>query len=314
MSDYFRNAWLCFRHWLFKRILRKHDFGNPLFTEDFYHPTFSVSDRDLTSPDMITLKDNVEVKAGKLLLHVRHENKEFSNWWGTKIIAWSIGSIDFKNKAYPFGIWSVKCKLPNDINGWPAIWLLRERHPEAVTKIDLGKGQKTSWNELFLPDWINQRVELNWYAWYENTVIGFISAVDRANQRITIDREVTGLQEKIIFVSPDHITPEVDLMEIIHGKIQQTVHFGYSSQVYKTDEWNVKRGKPVFNREYEFSVEITKTGYKFYIDRILTGVLTKKNSISEAPAYLIINNAKQEGITTGQNSVFEISWIGFYKR
>lgn len=80
-----------------------------------------MSDRNLYGADMITLKDNVEVKDGKLLLHTKYENIEFSSWWGTQKKTWSIGSLDFKNNAYPYGIWSVKCKLPDDKDAWPAI-------------------------------------------------------------------------------------------------------------------------------------------------------------------------------------------------
>lgn len=144
-------------------ICRRIDFGSSTFVEDFNHPTFSVSDRTLYSENMITLKDNVEVKEDKLLLHVRYGNKEFSSWWGTKLKTWSIGLVECKKRSYPYGIWSVECKLPNDNDGLPAVWLLRERHPEPETKIDLGKGQKTAEHELFLPEWTNQRDELvNW--------------------------------------------------------------------------------------------------------------------------------------------------------
>lgn len=145
-------------------------------------------------------------------------------------------------------------------------------------------------------------------------MVGYISEMDKVNRKITADRSIPDTEGKKIFVSPDHITPEVDIMEIIHGKIQQTIHYGYSIQEYRTTEWNVKRGKPNLTKEYEFSVELTKTGYKFYIDRVLTGVLTDKKAIAGAGAYLILNSAKQNGVTTGENSVFEISEVKFYEK
>lgn len=314
MKDWLINAWLWLKFKLLKNHQKKVDFGVPTLTEDFNNPTWEVSDRNLYSADMITLKDNVQVKDGKLLLHVKYENKEFSNWCGTAKKTWSVGYIEFKNNIFPYGIWSVKCKLPDDTDAWPAIWLLRERHPEPETKIDFGNALKIEECVLSAPGWTDQRVDLNWYVWFDDTIIGFIAGLDKINLQITVDRPIPEAGDRRVFVSPDHIIPEVDIMEIIRGKIQHTIHYGYSNIVYKTSEWNVKRGKPDPNKEYEFSVEITKSGYKFYIDRVLTGVLCNKKAITQAGAYLILNNAKHGGITSGKNSVFEISEVKFYNK
>ncbi len=314
MNDFLFNFWLWLLCKLLKNHLKKVDFGVPSFTEDFNNPAYIMSDLNLYASDMITLKENVQVKDGKLLLHTKYENRDFSNWWGTQKKIWSTGYVEYKNDIHPAGIWSVKCKLPDDKDAWPAIWLLRERHPEAETKLDLGEVVNQADRALSLSGWIDQRVELNWYIWYDNTPVGFVSAMDKASKTITADRNIPDASGKQIYVSPDQITPEVDIMEIIHGKIQHTIHYGYSNQEYRTTEWNAKRGKPIPGKKYEFSVELTKTGYKFYIDRILTAVLTNKKSITTAGAYLILNNAKLNGITSGENSVFEISEVKFYNR
>jgi hypothetical protein len=312
MSNTLKNTWLALKYKLFKSNQKKFDFGVPTAVLDFNNPDYLVSDLNPYQSTMICLKENVEVKNGKLFLHTRYENRIFSNWWGSENKIWSIGHIDFKNNAYPFGIWSVKCRLPNDKDDWPAIWLLRKRHAEHETKIDLGNALKADETSLFLPAWKDQRVELNWFVWCGNTILGFVSAKDKVSQKITVDQPIEDLTGKQIFVSPDHITPEVDIMEIIHGKIQHTIHYGYSNQEYRKTEWNVKRGKPHLNKEYEFSVELSRSGYRFFIDRVLVGVLKDQKAISDSPAYLIINSAKQNGITTGENSVFEISEVRFY--
>ncbi|MFH0889474.1 MAG: hypothetical protein V1871_09740 [Planctomycetota bacterium] len=289
-------------------------FGSPTFVVDFNNPTYVISDRNLYADDMVTLKENVEVKDNKLLLHCRYENREFNNWWGKAKKTWSIGSVDFKNNAYSYGIWSIKCKLPNDKDGWPAIWLLRERHAEAATKVNLGLGKNQNSRTICVPNPINKPVDLNWFVWCEDKTIGYIEGIDKINGLITVDRDIILVDGKRIFVSPDHITPEVDIMEVIHGRLQHTVHYGYSNTEYRTTAWNSKLGKPDFSKEYEFAVEISSDGYKFYVNGILTGVLTDKKSISEAPCYLILNNAKNKGVVSGADSVFEISEIKFYKR
>lgn len=314
MTDVLLNFFLMLRYRFFRRFCRKTSFGQPFFTENFDEPGFIVSDRDLYWENMVTLKENVEVRNGKLRLHVRYENREFSNWWGTQNKTWSIGYVNYRNRAFSYGVWSVRCKLPSDTDSWPAIWLLRERHAEPETKIKLGRTVKAGENQLFLPEWTIQKAELNWFVWLDSEPIGFVTAADRAIQLLTLDKAVPETGENPVYVSPDHIIPEVDIMEILHGKIQQTVHFGYSAETYKTHEWNVKRGKPVRNKEIEFAVELHPNGYRFYIDRILTAVLTRRKARSEAPAYLILNNAKQNGLESGENSVFEILDVRFYRK
>ncbi len=314
MANFLTNKWLGLKYMIWKDHQKKVDFGVPAFTEDFDHPSYLISDRNPYSTDMITLKENVEVKDGKLLLHTKYENRDFSNWWGNANKLWSIGYIEYINNAFPFGIWSVKCKLPDDKDAWPAVWLLRERHPVAETKIELGEGTRIGENQIVLPGWKDQRVDLNWYIWFDDTTVGFVSAMDKSKQILSSDKNLPDPAGRRIFVSPDHIIPEVDFMEIINKKLQHTIHFGYSNVVYRTTGWNVRRGKPDLNKEYEFSVELTSTGYKFYIDRVLTGVLTREKAVANAPAYLILNNAKHNHITSGPNSVFEISEVKFYPK
>ncbi|HAQ20728.1 MAG TPA: hypothetical protein DCR40_16080 [Prolixibacteraceae bacterium] len=312
MANSFKNFCLGLKYKLWKENQKKVDFGTPTFTEDFHNPGYLVLDRNPYNDDMITLKENVQVIDGKLLLHAKYENRDFSSWWGTAKKIWSIGYIEYVNHAFPFGIWTVKCRLPDDKDAWPAIWLLRKRHPEHETKIDLGNAQREENNQLFLPEWTNQRVDLNWYIWYDQEIVGFISGLDKPGKKITVDNPIPEPEGRRIYVSPDHITPEVDFMEIIRGKIQHTIHYGYSNQVYRTQAWKAKRGKPDIKKEYEFAVELSTAGYKFYIDRVLTAVFRDKKAITSAGAYLIINNAKHRRVTSGENSVFEISEVKFY--
>jgi hypothetical protein len=320
LGEYLYNAYLKLRYKLFKKRLKKENFGTPSFVEDINNPRYKISHLDFYGDDMITLRDNVIVKDGKLYLHAKLENKEFSSWWGTAFKKWSIGWVHYQGipeVSNPYGTWSVKCKLPNGDDNFPATWLLRERHAESITKVLLGKPNSVIDSKtLYIENWKEQRVELNWYLWVNNKTIGFIQNKNKDNKTITIDNDLPSdimSSHNLIYVSPDHITPEVDFMEVIYGKLQQTLHYGYSSERYTTSGCNVKLGKPDYNKEYEFSVKIIKNkGYRFYIDGILTGVFNRKNAMSDSAAYAIINNAKNK-YAKDKNSVFEIISIKYYK-
>ncbi len=320
IKDWFNNAYLNTRYKLFRKWAKKRNFGVPTFVEDFNNPSYVISDNGEYNETMVTKKENVEIKDGKLLLHTKYENKVFHGWWGTKNKIWSVGWVDYTKKPIKRGVISVKCKLPKNYNGkdgWPAIWCLRERHPEVSTKVNLGVGN-TNGRTITCSDMFKaERVNYNWYVWFNDKIVGFVEDYDISKGTVTVDRDIPKLGNEYVYVSVDHITPEIDIMEIIHGKIQTTVHYGYTISKYRSTEWNTKLIKPDYNKEYEFSVEILDKGYKFYIDGILTGVLTDKRSISEAKSILILNNAKSTTVTTGSesdNNVFEILSVKFYEK
>jgi len=88
------------------------------------------------------------------------------------------------------------------------------------------------------------------------------------------------------------ITPEVDIMEIIHGMFRHTIHYGYSDIVYRRTSMG-RSIKKWDNEFHEFAVDILNEGYNFYIDGILTAELRSKDPdfVTDAPSYIIINNA-----------------------
>jgi len=108
------------------------------------------------------------------------------------------------------------------------------------------------------------------------------------------------------------ITPEIDLMEIINGKIQHGIAYGYSDITYRTNG--------VFNRIiknddafHEFAVEILDNGYRFYLDGILTAKfnLSDPEFVSNDANYLLLNNAADED--TVKNTTFIIKSVKVYE-
>ena len=90
------------------------------------------------------------------------------------------------------------------------------------------------------------------------------------------------------------ITPEVDILETIHGNFQHTVHHTPSTNRYSTDGMN---NKLKYDYDFhEFAVDMRKDGYDFYIDGILTGRFRGEgNMVSDKRLYLILNNAANNG-------------------
>ena len=104
----------------------------------------------------------------------------------------------------------------------------------------------------------------------------------------------------------DQITPEVDLMEILKGRIQHGIAYGYSDTIYRTNG--------VFNRLikndnafHEFAVEILDNGYKFYIDGILTANFksTDPEFVTDDPNYILLNNAANGDTTDNTNFIIK---------
>ena len=86
------------------------------------------------------------------------------------------------------------------------------------------------------------------------------------------------------------ITPEVDIMEVILGKFQHTIHYKQTKERYSTDGNNNRI--PYDNEFHVFTVDLRKDGYDFYIDRKLTARFRNgKDSVSDARGYLVITNA-----------------------
>lgn len=91
------------------------------------------------------------------------------------------------------------------------------------------------------------------------------------------------------------ITPEIDIMEVIKGKLRTTIHYGYDDIVYKRHEKGSNIIKPD-DKFHQFAVELLSNGYNFYFDGILVSTFKEKDKefTSDVPCYVIINNAAND--------------------
>lgn len=103
----------------------------------------------------------------------------------------------------------------------------------------------------------------------------------------------------------DKIIPEVDIMETIHGKFRQTVHWGYSETQYRLYETghNICKYDTDF---HTFAVDLLDNGYNFYIDGILTSRFRNNNSefVSNEKNYLLLNSANDVDTSDQSDVVF----------
>jgi hypothetical protein len=312
MIETLYNFYLKIRYRYFRRFVKKIDFGWASYTEDFNNPSYDVHDGEQYNDNitMIKKKECVLVENNKLLLYTKHY--EDPNDLSKK---WAIGWVELGHKEnFGYGIWSITCKLPVGSDNWPAIWLLHKTHPDTITKTNLGVGVTNGRTITCSRMVSSKRINYNWYVWFDDKIVGFVKNYDRVKGTIEVDRDLPVLNKEYVFVSVDNIIPEIDIIEIIDGNLKQTIHYGYSSSVYCTTSWGVNMGLADYNKEYTFSVDNSDKGYKFYIDGILTGVLTKNESICDAPTYLLLNNAKEPKVQTGNETVFEIHSVNFHEK
>ena len=107
----------------------------------------------------------------------------------------------------------------------------------------------------------------------------------------------------------DTITPEVDIMEVINGRFQHTIHHTPTPSKYSTDGANNKLNYD--NDWHVFGVDLRKDGYDFYIDGQLTARFrgNKENAITDVRSYLIINGAVPTGYKSNESTEFIIDYI-----
>jgi hypothetical protein len=219
-------------------------------------------------------------------------NDSVNNGWQEKqFCRVKSGWYDFYN-TYPivYGAWEVTFSCSK--RSKPAIWMLKERHPEPETsyqvKVDSIKG-----NQIYFKR--EKPVNYNWFVYSNTTPLGAITAI--LSDAIEISNNVPLLPvDSILTISKDCITPEVDLFENINGEFAQSVHWNTSLYIHKR-EWMtafVCDFEP--DKIYTVAVTVTPTKHTFYVDGIKTGVVWA-DTPSNAPSYLIFSNGTNlEGI------------------
>lgn len=121
------------------------------------------------------------------------------------------------------------------------------------------------------------------------------------------------VDRKVVGYTKEQIIPEIDIMEVIHGKILQTVHYGYSDKVYRRTAKSATICKND-NQFHDFAVEFIPKGYNFYIDGILTAkhISDDPELVSNRINYLILNNAALPG-DNEENYNFIVNFVKVYK-
>lgn len=297
------------RYSLKKAITKPIDFGTPSWIADFNNA--NISEGDLYAGHTIRLKENVEIDSlGYLHLYTKPYNEIYHNWWGSKFCNWSTGWVDFRDTHQEvFGTWEVEMKLPN--GGWPAFWLLHERHsvPETQIQVDVINAEKGSRIIHFNCEPEN-KLRVNLWCFYRNEFIGHIHGITETG--IILDRTLETDISDSIAIGMDHIIPECDIMELFPGGIRNTLHYGYTWDKYRANEKGayVVR-KPDLNKIYKFAVTVSKDGYQFYVDGYKS-FFTSKGVVDE-PLFMILNNAKQKDELTGEATEMIVYKLNYYK-
>lgn len=113
----------------------------------------------------------------------------------------------------------------------------------------------------------------------------------------------------------EQIIPEVDIAEVIKGKIKQSVHWGYTNG---PDYTKYSIGNDIFptdNLFHDYGVKFVDNGYNFYIDGMLVTKYRSKNKefVNDKPYYLIINNAMNQYSENNVYTELEIQYIKYFK-
>lgn len=289
------------------------DFGKPTYIYDLQK--VNISDGMFYAGHTVTLKENVEYKDSALYLYTKYYNQFYHFWDGDMFCYHSTGWVDFQNiNKQAYGTWEAEITLPEQADTWPAFWSIHERHyaPEtAVTyKIDTVKYDTCTIPIKNLS--AQSKISLNWIVRNDNEFLGYVCAF--TDSSITVGRFINRTLTGYVTISPDHITPEIDVMEVLkNGKIKHTVHHGYDRVEYSLYHDGKYICRPKSGHKYKFAVKITPEGYTFYIDRIKTYELINPNSTCDSPLTWILNNAIQPGINREINSTMIVHSLKYYE-
>jgi len=303
------NFFLRLRYKWFRKYVKPLKLGTPEWEADFTNDNFRRHEGD-DRGQVVSLKENVKIVNGELHLSVTPYNKIYSGWWGEKYFKWSRGGIDYANVfERVYGTWTTKLNIPYDSS--PAFWFMRKEHYNDISlfkyTIDKIEDNVIYVNEpIFDP--IYHKVLID-----NGKVIAKIKDYNLEENSIILEEPLIGYNKLFIYSNKHHIIPEVDVIEVIHKKIKHTIHYGYTQDGYRREDFGPYVVIPEF-REYEFGVTISDKGYKFYTDGILTGVITIPETISPEPCYPIFSiKLPDEATDESLERVMIVKYLKYYK-
>jgi hypothetical protein len=321
------NLYLKFRYNLFKKYITPIDWGKPDWEEDLQTPQYRIIENNMYNNNSYTSKDAVIPQDDGLHLKVIKLNPpEYREHWSGKFTCfWKCGWIEYHNIFdSPYGTWVINFIPPISDDGkdrvFPALWFLREPYSPKALRFKCGVS-KIENNDIKLSETPERNPGVNWWILdTNNNYLGQVQKYDTYNKIITLNKNITDINQNEILISGDCITPEVDIMEILHnGYFAHTIHYGPTYDAYRKYSIGENICKPE-NREYEFAVTLYHDRYEFFIDGIKTCVLDKnkvkfgdEDFVSDQKLYMILNSAVHTNVREGNIPDFIIKRIRYYK-
>jgi hypothetical protein len=321
------NLYLKTRYNLFKKCITPINWGKPDWEENFQNPQYTITENFMYNNNSYTSKDSVIQQNDGLHLKVTKLNPpEYrEHWSGNFTCYWKCGWVEYHNIFdSPYGTWVINFVPPISGDGkgrvFPALWFLREPYSPKALRFKCGVS-KIKYKDIKLSENPERNPGVNWWVLdTNNNYLGRIQKYDPINKIITLDKNITNVNQTEILISGDCITPEVDIMEILSdGYFAHTIHYGPTYDAYRKYCIGSNICKPE-NREYEFAVSLYPDRYEFFIDGIKTCVLDKnkvkggdEDFVSDQKLYMILNSAVQSEVRDGNIPDFIIRRIRYYK-
>lgn len=251
----------------------------------------------------------VEFTDSSVLLYTEPFNQiSYNIWQDSTFCRCKTGWLQFQQKgySYPYGTW--ECTVKFSKHSLPAVWMLKERYPSDITSDTLSVSNYIG-NQIVLKNKISDYV--NWFCYSGDGLERYMGEiVYQTDSSIFLNKIIPdSLYNYHVTVSRDNIIPEVDLLEIINGRLTQSVHWGLQLGTYKKHHLSNQVCEPTKDT-YRVAVSISPKKYKFYIDGVLTTVVWNKPSNHQN--YIILTNAP-DSLGLNETNVVEMSDLRYYK-
>ena len=311
------NLYLKTRYKLLKKCISPGNWGTPDWEENFTSQQYTITEDLMYNNNSYTSKDCVVNQADGLHLRaIRLSPPEYrEHWSGNFPCSYKVGWVEYHNLFDPYGTWVINFIPPVGKKVFPAIWFLREPYSPKVLRFSC-KVLDIKQNNIKV-ETPQRNPCVNWWVLdTNNNYLGRVQKYNTINKIITLDKNITDVNQTEILISGDCITPEVDIMEILsNGYFAHTIHYGPTYDAYRKYSIGLDICKPE-NKEYEFAVSLYEDRYEFFIDGIKTCVFNKgtvkhDDFVSDQKLYMILNSAVHD-VTDGVSD-FIIKKIRYYK-
>lgn len=287
-----------------------------VWQEDFSKPSFEITQNFLYTKHSYT--DSTMVSIENDGLHLKAERLDtpivVHKWGKSQLCYWKIGWVNYQKhfNTVKYGTFVFRFIPPSTKHNFAAIWFLK--HPHAPKEMQFkAKIDSLDGKLLKLKESPPYPLKINyWLLDSERNPLGrLIQSYDSLTNTITL-KEKIDYSDSVLYISSDHIIPEIDLMEVVKEKLTTNIHYGYTPHKYHKHSLGAIEIVPIVKgAEYEMAVRFSKkkteyyiNGYKYYETKI---------GLSEEPLYFILNNGITWDIIEGVQEDFIIKSIKYYK-